>query len=63
MTRVKKLAISLPVGLAQQLDELVRSGRYTSRSALVTEAVRRLLERELPLAEQRSRQKREAEEG
>jgi len=51
--RTKDVSLSLPVRLLESVDELVKEGRYASRSAFVTEAVRRLLERELPLAERR----------
>jgi len=58
--KAKRVTITLPPRLFAELEELVRSGRYLSRSAAVGEAVRQLLQRELPLV---ARQKREAEEG
>jgi len=56
----KKFTISLPPRVFELVEEAVRQGHYASRSALVCEAVRRLLERELSLI---ARLKREDEEG
>jgi len=44
--RTVNVTITFPIGLLKSVDELVKENRYASRSALITEAVRRLLERE-----------------
>jgi len=60
--RTVNVTITFPIGLLKSVDELVKENRYASRSALITEAVRRLLERELDLREKLKRKlKREWE--
>jgi len=42
----KRVCISMPPALYEEAKRLVRKGRYASMSALIQEAIRRLLERE-----------------
>jgi len=51
--KVVRATVSLPLRVFEELEELVKSGRYPSRSAAVCEAIRRLLQRELPLVKRR----------
>jgi len=61
--RTVSIAITLPIGVLEQIDTLVKERRYASRSALITEAVRRLLERELDLREKLKRKLKQEWEG
>ncbi|RJX16348.1 ribbon-helix-helix protein, CopG family [Candidatus Bathyarchaeota archaeon] len=44
---MKLVTVKLPDALVQGMDELVKSGMYPSRSAIVRAAVRDLLKNEL----------------
>jgi len=44
---LKLVTVKLPDALVQGMDELVKSGMYPSRSAIVRAAVRDLLKNEL----------------
>ncbi len=40
MSSAEKVSVRFPRGLMQQIDELVKSGEFSSRSELIKEAVR-----------------------
>lgn len=44
---MKLVTVKLPEALLEGMDELIRTGMYPSRSALVRDAVRDLLKNEL----------------
>jgi len=61
--RTVNVTITFPIGLLASVDKLVQENRYASRSALITEAVRHLLERELDLREKLKRKLKQEWEG
>jgi len=61
--RSVRVSVTLPHGVLKEINEIIREGRYVSRSALVAEAVRRLLEREAGAREQLKRKLKQEWEG
>lgn len=47
MTRMRLITVKMPEVYVEGLDELVRIGRYSSRSEVIRVAVRDLLKKEL----------------
>jgi len=49
--KTQKVLVSLPIALLKQMDSLVEDGVFSSRSALIEQAVRELIAKELQVIE------------
>jgi Arc/MetJ-type ribon-helix-helix transcriptional regulator len=47
MTRLKMVTLKLPEEMVKAIDELIRAGRYATRSEFIRAAIREKLEEEL----------------
>lgn len=51
MRRMRLVTVKMPEAYVEAIDELVRKGRFTSRSEAIRVAIRELLRRELWIRE------------
>jgi len=47
MTRLKLISLKLPEEMLDTIDEIVKTGKYASRSEFIRTAIREKIEREL----------------